>query len=74
MIFNSTTGAGREGLPKYNLEQFLIPLPPLSTQRRVVAKLNSLMSLCDSLELSIKQSKDQTEMLFRVVSRESLRA
>jgi type I restriction enzyme S subunit len=28
-IFSSTTGDGREGLPKYNLEQFLIPLPSI---------------------------------------------
>ena len=41
-IFSSTTGAGREGLPKYNLEQFVIPLPPLSEQQRIVAKLDEL--------------------------------
>lgn len=40
LIFGSTTGSGREGLPKYNLEQFPIPLPPLSEQNSIVTFLN----------------------------------
>lgn len=71
-IFNSTTGAGREGLPKYNLEQFLIPLPPLPEQQRIVSKLDELMSYCDSLEESIKNSQVQNEMLLAQVLREAL--
>ena len=72
-IFNSTTGAGREGLPKYNLEQFVIPLPPLSEQKRIVAKLDALMAYCDSLEESIKNSQTQNEMLLQQVLREALK-
>ena len=71
-IFSSTTGAGREGLPKYNLEQFLIPLPPLSEQHRIVQKLEQLMQTCDELEASIKQSKEQNEKLLQQVLREAL--
>jgi type I restriction enzyme, S subunit len=65
----------RVKMPKinqYQLSQIPIPLPPLSAQLRIVSKLNSLMSLCDSLEQSIKQSKSQTEMLLQSVLRESL--
>ena len=72
-IFNSTTGAGREGLPKCNLEQFPIPLPPLSEQQRIVAKLEQLMAYCDQLETSIKESKQQNEKLLQQVLREALR-
>lgn len=71
-IFNSTTGAGREGLPKYNLEQFIIPIPPLSEQKRIVAKLDALMAYCDKLEGSIKNSQTQNEMLLQQVLREAL--
>ena len=71
-IFNSTTGAGREGLPKYNLEQFIIPIPSLSEQKRIVAKLDELMAYCDSLEESIKKSQAQNEMLLGQVLREAL--
>jgi len=40
LIFSSTTGAGREGLPKYNLENFLIPIPPVKEQQRIVNQIN----------------------------------
>ena len=72
-ILTSTTGAGREGLPKYNLEQFSIPLPPLSEQHRIVQKLEHLMKICDDLEQSIKTSQSQNEMLLQQVLREALR-
>jgi type I restriction enzyme, S subunit len=72
-IFSSTTGAGREGLPKYNLEQFIIPLPPLAEQTRIVQKLDELMQYCNELEASIKQSESQNEKLLQQVLREALR-
>jgi type I restriction enzyme S subunit len=72
-IFSSTTGAGREGLPKYNLEQFIVPLPPLSEQNRIVQKLDELMQYCNELEASIKQSESQNEKLLQQVLREALR-
>ena len=34
------TGSGREGLPKYNLEKMLLPVPPLAEQTRIIHKLN----------------------------------
>jgi type I restriction enzyme S subunit len=72
LIFSSTTGAGREGLPKYNLEQFIIPLPPLHEQDQIVANLEELMTYCDSLEQSIKESQGYNEMLLQQVLREAL--
>lgn len=72
-VFSSTTGAGREGLPKYNLEQFLIPIPPIAEQNRIVQKLDELMQYCNELEASIKQSAAQNEKLLQQVLREALR-
>ncbi|MFM9950724.1 MAG: restriction endonuclease subunit S [Saprospiraceae bacterium] len=73
-IFSSTTGAGREGLPKYNLEQFLIPLPPLPEQHRIVQKLEQLLQTCDALEASIRHSQDCNAQLLQQVLREALSA
>ncbi len=72
LIFSSTTGAGREGLPKYNLEQFIIPLPPLHEQEQIIAKLEELMVFCDGLEQSIKESQGYNEKLLQQVLREAL--
>ncbi|WP_439554124.1 restriction endonuclease subunit S [Flavobacterium macrobrachii] len=72
LIFSSTSGAGREGLPKYNLEQFIIPLPPLHEQEQIVAKLEELMAFCDGLEQSIKESQGYNEQLLQQVLREAL--
>ncbi len=72
-IFNSTTGSGREGLPKYNLEQFLIPLPPLPEQNRIVKRIEHLIQIYEELQNSIQQSEIQNEKLLQQVLKEALR-
>ncbi len=72
LIFDSTTGAGREGLPKYNLEQFVIPLPPLAEQERIVAKLEKLMKFCAELEVSIKQGIKNADQLLQTALKKAL--
>ncbi|MBN1070761.1 restriction endonuclease subunit S [Clostridium botulinum] len=37
------------------LKQMLIPVPPLSEQKRIVEKVDSLMALCDELEKIIQE-------------------
>lgn len=54
------------------LKNFPVPLPPHPEQHRIVAKLDQLMQTCDALEASIKQSKEQNEMLLQQVLREAL--
>mgnify|MGYP002617171230 CR=1 FL=1 len=44
------TGSGREGLPKYNLEQMFFPLPPLSEQHRIVSEIENWFALIDQIE------------------------
>ena len=44
------TGSGREGLPKYNLEQMGFPLPPLTEQQRIVAEIEHWFALLDQIE------------------------
>ena len=70
-IFQSTTGSGREGLPKYNLEQFVIPLPPLEEQSIISLQIEKLTSSLELLEKQVSERKNQSEMLMQSVLREA---
>ncbi len=50
MIDDVQVGATRQALTKGMIERFEIPLPPLAEQKRIVAKVDALMALCDRLE------------------------
>lgn len=73
-VNNDAKGSAMKNLGSINyLKQNLnIPLPPLSEQKRILAKLDELMSYCDSLEESIKNSQSQNEMLLEQVLGEAL--
>ncbi len=65
-------GIAYKGLNLNLLNSFLIPLPPLSEQKRIVEKMDGLMKYCDQLEESIKASQKQNEQLLQQVLREAL--
>lgn len=66
-VFSSTTGAGREGLPKYNLEQFAIPLPPLSEQKRIVVEIEKQLAKTKQLKEHIIANQQATEQLLKAL-------
>lgn len=66
-IFSSTTGSGREGLPKYNLERFPIPLPPLSEQKRIVAEIEKQLEKTKQLKAHIIANQLATEQLLKAL-------
>jgi len=67
LVWGRQVGMAREGLSKKVLELFEIPLPPLAEQKRIVAKVDQLMNLCDELETRLNQSKKDSEMLMQAV-------
>ena len=51
-----------------------IMFPPLNEQKRIVAKVDELMSLCDQLENQIQESKENADMLMQSVLQEAFAA
>lgn len=54
------------------IQKAIFPLPPLLEQNRIVQKLNELIQNCNELEVSIKESQSQNEILLKQVFREAL--
>jgi len=61
------SASGTSGtMPKINqsiVNGSVVPLPPPAEQKRIVAKVDELMNLCDQLEESLRQQQQQAEAL-----------
>ena len=59
-------------ITREQFNNFVIPLPPIPQQRRIIKKIAQLMEYCDSLEQSILQNQTYTRQLLQVALREAL--
>lgn len=62
-----TEGVGNKNLVLRKISNFLLPLPPLSEQRRIVAKVDQLMALCDNLDNQIFAAAQKQSTLLNTV-------
>lgn len=49
-ISNVVNGIGIKNIREKNITELIIPLPPIEEQHKIVARLNELLPLCESLE------------------------
>lgn len=54
-----TGTAGQKRLPRWYVESVPVPLPPVAEQARIVARVDGLMRLCDSLEVKGRLEAEQ---------------
>ena len=68
IVVKKTTGSAVRQMPANVVAEFLVPLPPLPEQHRIVARIDKLMALCDTLEQQIDAATGkQTELLGAVM-------
>jgi type I restriction enzyme, S subunit len=64
---DSIIGMGRgvafPSVSRQQIEKLPIPIPPLQEQRRIVARVNELMSLCDRLETTQRERESRRDRL-----------
>ncbi|WP_371413353.1 restriction endonuclease subunit S [Methanococcoides sp. NM1] len=60
------TGIAIPGISRNDVLNIMFPLPPFDEQKRIVAKVDQLMLLCDQLEAKIKQAQSDSEILMEV--------
>jgi type I restriction enzyme S subunit len=65
-------GAGKPGLNLDNIRSLPIPLPPVPEQRRILAKVDELMAVCDQLEEHLANNRIETSRLLESVLHHAL--
>ncbi|MEC8483705.1 MAG: restriction endonuclease subunit S, partial [Pseudomonadota bacterium] len=61
------TGSAQPQVTATNLDPFLLNIPPLQEQHRIVAKVDELMALCDQLEQQTASSLDAHQTLVQTL-------
>ena len=68
----AVTSSGLYNLSVGRIRPILVPLPPLPEQRRIVAKVDQLMAICDRLESSLASGEAHRHRLLNALLAEAL--
>lgn len=69
-MFDKQVDTARANLSLGNIGRFYVPVPPIATQRAIVAKVDQLMKVCDQLEASLRRAEDRAAKLVEAVVQE----
>jgi type I restriction enzyme S subunit len=67
-----TTGGAAPRVNVSTVKAYPIPCPPLTEQKRIVAKVNQLMVMCNELESKLRQAEADSENLMYAAVRDIL--
>jgi type I restriction enzyme S subunit len=70
-LMKTSGGSAINNLLLGDLKNLLFPLPPLSEQQRIVAKVQQLMQMVSQLEQQVQQSQTQAQQMLQAVLKES---
>ena len=62
---NASEGGAQPNFSKDKIVTYPFPLPPLAEQKRIVAKVDELMALCDQLEAQQQERETRKSVLVR---------
>lgn len=65
--FKNATGSTIKNVSLKSMRLFLVPLPPLQEQRRIVTRVDQLVALCDELEAGLVQAQTEAGKLMEAV-------
>jgi len=69
---SGTQGVGNKNLVLKTIGAFYLPIPPLKEQKRIVAKVDELMTLCDQLKTNIQQNQNTKVLLAETLVKQGL--
>ncbi len=71
-LFSNTTGTAAKHVNIGDIRKLRVLVPPLREQRRIVAKVDQLMALCDGFDAKLKQAQVASEALLEAVVQQVL--
>lgn len=63
----SGTSSSMKNISREVIYNMPVPLPPLAEQKRIVEKVEQLMSLCDEFEAKLRKEREDSEKLMEAV-------
>jgi len=65
-------GTAQPNLSGAKVGDYRFPLPPLAEQKRIVAKVDELMALCDQLEAQLTTTRTESQQLLEACIKEAV--